>query len=128
MWGAAGLLLFVAGLGVWVWAVGRFLWDRWRGVPLPPAGALGGRLRPAVAGVVLEEDRRVALDDPEIPPSIRAMVQADAQPGDTLWRCVRLGGRSGPLAWFTSGERPLVLEWWLLDAEGDLVEGYWLER
>lgn len=114
-WPGVGLSVALAGLLVWAWAVLRFIWDRWRGVPHPSAAPLGGLARTRAGGVALEPDRPVALDDPEIPPSIRAMVQAAAEPGSTLWRCVRKGGASGPL----------VLEWWLLDAEGELVDAYW---
>lgn len=75
-----------------------------------------------------EEDRPVALDDPEIPSGVRAAVSQDAQPGDVLWRCVRQGAPTGPLAVLGCGHRPRVVEWWLMSAEGDLIEAYWLER
>lgn len=48
--------------------------------------------------VMPEEDRPVARDDPEIPSGVRAAVLQDAQPGDVLWRCVRQGALTGPLA------------------------------
>ncbi len=80
------------------------------------------------APILLDEDRPVALDDPALPPEVREQVQRDAQPGDTLWRCVREGAPTGPLAVLGWGLRPLVVEWWLMSAEGDLIEAYWLER
>ena len=75
-----------------------------------------------------EEDRPVALDDPELPSGVRAAVLQDAQPGDVLWRCVRQGAPTGPLAVLGWGHRPLVVEWWLMSAEGDLIEAYWQAR
>lgn len=62
--------------------------------------------------VLLEEDRPVALDDPEVPAVVREAVQRDAQPGDVLWRCVRKGAPTGPLAVLGWGHRPLVVAWW----------------
>lgn len=78
--------------------------------------------------VLSEDDRPVALDDPEVPPSVRELAQRDAQPGDVLWRCVRQGAPTGLLALLGWGHRPLVLEWWLLSAEGELSKAYWPER
>lgn len=75
-----------------------------------------------------EEDRPVSLDDPEMPSGVRAAVLQDAQPGDVLWRCVRQGAPAGPLAVLGWGYRPRVVEWWLMSAEGELIEVYWLER
>lgn len=75
-----------------------------------------------------EPDRPVALDDPEVPDVVREAVQRDAQPGDVLWRCVRLEAPSGVLAVLGWGRRPRVVEWWLLSAEGELVKAYWLDR
>ncbi len=73
-------------------------------------------------------DRPVALDDPELPAAVREVVQRDAQPGDVLWRCAREGAPTGPLAVLGWGQRPLVVEWWLMSADGDLIEAYWVER
>ncbi len=80
------------------------------------------------APILLDEDRLVALDDPALPPEVREKVQRDARPGDVLWRCVRQGAPTGPLAVLGWGHRPRVVEWWLMSAEGDLIEAYWLER
>jgi len=43
------------------------------------------------------------------------------QPGDSLWRCPRLGRRK---SWFSS-ERKVVIEWWLLDAAGEVIDIFW---
>jgi hypothetical protein len=45
------------------------------------------------------------------------------QPGDSLWRCPRLGGRK---SWFST-ERKIIIEWWFFDANGDLIDIYWLK-
>ena len=71
-----------------------------------------------------EPDRPVALDDPELPGSVRELVLRDAQHGDVLWRCVRRGAPTGLLALLGWGPRPLVVEWWLMTADGDLIEAY----
>lgn len=80
---------------------------------------------PLRRSVTLEKDRPVALDDPELPESVRALVLRDAQTGDVLWRCVRQGAPTGPLAWLGWGSRPLHVEWWLTSADGELIEAYW---
>jgi hypothetical protein len=69
----------------------------------------------------MEEDRRVDLDDPAIPAGIRAAVQPYWQPGDSLWRCPRNSGRT---TWFSS-KKIVVIEWWLCDANGELIETFW---
>lgn len=74
------------------------------------------------------EDRQVALDSPEVPASIRAEVQAMAQPGDTLWCCPRRSAPRGALGILGMGQRDVVIEWWLLDAQGDLIDAFWEER
>lgn len=38
-WSGWGVAVFGAGLLVWVGALLRFLWQSWRGVPLPAAAA-----------------------------------------------------------------------------------------
>ena len=71
------------------------------------------------------EDRLVDMHSPEVPPSIRAKVQAMAQPGDQLWRCPRRSAPRGVLAIVGVGPRDAVIEWWLLDAQGELIEAFW---
>ncbi len=84
------------------------------------------RARPATPEEVGDgEDRPVDAQSPEVPPSIRAKVQAMARPDDQLWRCPRLSAPRGPLGLFGVGPRDVVIEWWLLDARGDLIEAFW---
>jgi hypothetical protein len=71
------------------------------------------------------EDRLVDPLSPEVPTSIRAKVAAMAQPGDQLWRCPRRGAPRGALGILGGGKRDVVIEWWLLDAQGDLIEAFW---
>ena len=71
------------------------------------------------------EDRLMDLHSPEVPASIRARVQAMAQPGDQLWRCPRLSAPRGGLGLLGVGRRDAVIEWWLLDADGELIEAFW---
>ena len=71
------------------------------------------------------EDRLMDLHSPEVPASIRARVQAMAQPGDQLWRCPRLSAPRGALGLLGVGRREAVIEWWLLDADGELIEAFW---
>lgn len=71
----------------------------------------------------MEEDRRVDPSDPEVPASVRSTVLPPWQPGDSLWRCPRVGGRK---SWFST-EREIVIEWWLLDANGELIDVYWFK-
>ncbi|MBK9441367.1 MAG: hypothetical protein IPN53_08640 [Comamonadaceae bacterium] len=71
----------------------------------------------------MEEDRRVDPDDPEVPANVRATVLQHWQPGDSLWRCPRLGGRK---SWFST-ERKIVIEWWLFDVKGNLIDIYWMK-
>ena len=73
------------------------------------------------------EDRLVDINSPEIPPGIRAKAQAMAQPGDQLWRCPRLAAPRGLLGIVGVGPRDVVIEWWLLDAKGELIEAFWEE-
>lgn len=66
------------------------------------------------------------LVGPEVPPTIRAKVLAMAQPGDQLWRCPRLAAPRGALGWLGVGRpRDAVIEWWLLGADGELIEAFW---
>lgn len=71
------------------------------------------------------EDRQVALDDPCVPETVRRAVLARMQPGDTLWRCPRASAPQGPLGLLGMGRRTTVIEWWLIDAQGDLIEAFW---
>lgn len=73
------------------------------------------------------EDRLVDLTSPEVPARIRARAQAMAQPGDQLWRCPRRSAPRGALGLLGVGKREVVIEWWLLDAEGALIEAFWEE-
>lgn len=71
------------------------------------------------------EDRQVDVHSPEVPPAIRTRVLAMAQPGDQLWRCPRLSAARGVLGILGVGPRDVVIEWWLLDAQGELIEAFW---
>ncbi|MDP2770572.1 MAG: hypothetical protein Q8O81_12155 [Giesbergeria sp.] len=73
------------------------------------------------------EDRLVDLHSPEVPPTVRARVLALAQPGDQLWRCPRRSAPRGLLGILGVGQRDVVIEWWLLDAQGELIEAFWEE-
>jgi len=50
-----------------------------------------------------------------------------AQQGDPPWRCPRLSAPRGALGLLGVGKREVVIEWWLLDAEGALIEAFWEE-
>ena len=71
------------------------------------------------------EDRLVDVYNPVVPQSIRTRVLAMAQPGDQLWRCPRLSAPRGALGLLGVGPRDVVIEWWLLDAQGELIEAFW---
>lgn len=71
------------------------------------------------------EDRPVNPHSPEVPPTIRAKVLAMAQPGDQLWRCPRRSAPRGLFSVLGVGPRDAVIEWWLLDAQGELIEAFW---
>ena len=71
------------------------------------------------------EDRLVDVYSPVVPQSIRTRVLAMAQPGDQLWRCPRLSAPRGALGLLGVGPRDVVIEWWLLDAQGELIEAFW---
>ncbi len=71
------------------------------------------------------EDRQVDVDDPAVPQSVRNAVRAILQPGDTLWRCPRASAPRGLLGVVGIGRRDLVIEWWLLSPEGELIEAFW---
>jgi hypothetical protein len=71
------------------------------------------------------EDRSVDMHAPEVPASVRAKVLALAQPGDQLWCCPRLSAPRGLLGVLGVGQRHAVIEWWLVDAQGELLEAFW---
>lgn len=71
------------------------------------------------------EDRSVDPHSPEVPPTIRAKVLAMAQPGDRLWRCPRRSAPRGLFSVLGVGPRDAVIEWWLVDADGELIEAFW---
>ncbi|WP_119967546.1 hypothetical protein [Simplicispira lacusdiani] len=86
------------------------------------------RARPATPQEIGDgEDRPVDVHSPEVPAGIRAGVLEKMQPGDQLWRCPRLSAPRGLLGLFGVGPRDVVIEWWLLDARGDLIEAFWEE-
>lgn len=71
------------------------------------------------------EDRLVNVHSPEVPLGIRARVQVMAQQGDQFWRCPRWGAPRGALGLLGVGRRDAVIEWWLLDTDGELIEAFW---
>ena len=73
------------------------------------------------------EDRQVDVHAAEVPPGVRQAALARMAPGDTLWRCPRLGPPRGALSLLGVGQQSTVIEWWLLDAEGELIEAFWEE-
>ena len=84
------------------------------------------RARPATAAELGDgSDRLVDVNAPEVPPALRATVLRLMQPGDQLWRCPR---RGGPRGLFGLGQRQAVIEWWLVSAEGHLIETFWEEE
>ena len=84
------------------------------------------RARPATPQEIGDgEDRSVDPHSPEVPPTIRAKVLAMAQPGDQLWRCPRRSAPRGLFSVLGVGPRDAVIEWWLLDAQGELIEAFW---
>mgnify|MGYP003614252463 FL=1 len=84
------------------------------------------RARPATPQEIGDgEDRPVNPHSPEVPPAVRAKVLAMAQPGDQLWRCPRRSAPRGLFSVLGVGPRDAVIEWWLLDAQGELIEAFW---
>ena len=65
------------------------------------------------------------VHSPEVPHSFHTQVLAMAQPGDQLRRCPRLSAPRGVLGILGVGQRDVVIEWWLLDAQGELIEAFW---
>ena len=70
-------------------------------------------------------DRPVDVHAAEVPAQVRQAALALMQPGDSLWRCPRLSAPRGPLALLGLGQKSTVIEWWLVDADGELVEAFW---
>ena len=68
------------------------------------------------------EDRQVQPDDPCVPVGVRETVSARWQSGDSLWRCPRAKASKGL---FNLGQADVVIEWWLLDQNGELIEAFW---
>ena len=84
------------------------------------------RARPATPDEIGDgEDRQVNPHSPEVPPAVRARVLAMARPGDQLWRCPRRSGPRGLFSVLGVGRRDAVIEWWLLSADGALIEAFW---
>lgn len=67
-------------------------------------------------------DRPVDVHAPKVPASVRQAMLARMQPGDQLWRCPRMSGRQG---FFGLGANYPIIEWWLMDADGELIESFW---
>lgn len=75
------------------------------------------------------EDRLVDVHAPEVPQAIRQAVLQRMEPGHALWRCPRRAGPGGLLGLLApASRRPVVIEWWLVDAAGELVEAFWEEE
>ena len=73
------------------------------------------------------QDTLVDVNSPQVPAGIRARVLALMQPGDELWRCPRRSAPRGPLGILGIGQRHVVIEWWLTDGQGDLIDAFWEE-
>lgn len=71
------------------------------------------------------QDRLMDIHSPDVPPGVRNKVLAMAGPGDALWRCPRLSAPRGVLGLLGIGPRSAVIEWWLVDAQGELIEAFW---
>ena len=67
----------------------------------------------------LGEDLCIELSDPCIPAGVRIAISLHWEEGATLWRCPRMSAGKG---WFGRGTQDMVIEWWLVDARGDLIE------
>ena len=87
------------------------------------------RARPATAAELGDgTDRLVDVNSPEVPLKLRAAVLRLMQSGDQLWRCPRMGAPRGLFGVFGLGQRQPVIEWWLMSAEGELIEAFWEEE
>lgn len=59
------------------------------------------------------DDHAIAWE--QIPPAVRDTIGGGALPrGHSVWRCPRHDGRGG-----------VVIGWWWLDENGELVEAFW---
>ena len=67
-------------------------------------------------------DKVVDVYAADVPPAVRQAVLDRMSPGDTLWRCPRAKGHNGM---FNFHSQPVVIEWWLIDQHGELVEAFW---
>lgn len=70
------------------------------------------------------QDTPVDVNDACVPADVRERVLSMMQPGDQLWRCPRLSAPRGSLSLLGIGERSVVIEWWLVDAQGELIEAF----
>jgi len=61
---------------------------------------------------LIRDGHPVLSDYPELPAAILEQVKPIYQPGDTLNRMITDEGE----------------EWWLIDADGELIEAFWLEK
>ena len=68
------------------------------------------------------DDRAVDVHAAEVPPAVRQAVLKQMRHGDALWRCPRLAGKNGL---FGLGQKKIMVEWWLISADGELVEVFW---
>ncbi len=68
------------------------------------------------------QDTLVDVNSPLVPPAVRAAVLRLMQPGDELWRAPALSAPRGLFGIFGFGPRSVVIEWWLIDSEGNLIE------
>jgi len=71
------------------------------------------------------EDHLVDVHNPEVPAGVRDKVLGLMQPGDQLWRCPRRDAPRGLPGVLGMGTRGVVIEWWLVDAQGELIEAFW---
>ncbi|MBI5718885.1 MAG: hypothetical protein HZC37_14540 [Burkholderiales bacterium] len=60
------------------------------------------------------EDRLVPWA--ELPAGIRERIGPALPPGHAVWACPRKNGRGG-----------IHIEWWWIDARGELIEAFWFE-
>ncbi|HMS25999.1 MAG TPA: hypothetical protein PKC80_01305 [Burkholderiaceae bacterium] len=76
--------------------------------------------------IYVEDDRIVEPFGDEVPEIIQASVAEYYYPGCWLMRCPRLSKKGG---WFFfASRRVIIIEWWLFDADGELIEVFWDEE